>query len=207
MIVTAQSKYIPAAEQKTVALSASESKHVLDSFYQKLHNAKTLKGKQQLISEGFSGQIIFEMMKGGYSRERTGTVWTNVSDGKVDYIYYPEKKIVSMVTEQPGTPFMYGLESFSAVKRPAYTKTGTVKKGSFNGKPAYLITEGQMSIAGSMVTVYVDPKTDLPLSAEYTVEGVTEWYVYSDLVFDSPMSAKDFTFTIPKGVIVNDLRT
>jgi outer membrane lipoprotein-sorting protein len=200
------SQLVPAAKQKTISLSAKESKAVLDKFYARLKAAKTLKGVQQLISEGGSGVMSFQLMKGGYAREESGGVTVSVSDGAVDYLYNPSSDTVTIMKEVPGTPFMYALESFAALSRPKYTTGAAVRKGKFNGKPAFLVSEGQMSIPGSVVTAYVDTKTYLPLGAEYAVEDLSEWYVYVDLEVDSPMSAKDFIFHMPRKAKVNDLR-
>ncbi len=106
------------------------------------------------------------------------------------------------VTGQPKAPIERDVisEMRSLVGKKGES-VGELKIGNIKAK-GFRVTE-----SGKVMTIWVDPATDLPVRMETNVEiaGKTTNITMDDLVFDAPLDEKRFSMEIPAGYTVTKL--
>jgi outer membrane lipoprotein-sorting protein len=195
-------------------LPKAEAQRVLDRYYRLIHGAKTIyfveeaseggqsyRGESWLMRPRRYRCVMVGADQNGKKQERR-----SVMTDKAVYEVDPDAKTYSIMDRYPGSPFINGLEPFCQAKRPQYTVGGKVRESTFGGVPAYAIETGEQSLPGSMVSVYVDRKTLIPIGWEYAWRGRSELHAYKDFKLNEPMNASDFEWR-PKGLkLKRDMR-
>lgn len=189
---------------------ALDGKAILNTFYEVMHDAPTVKGVINSNLGPHPHRTEFKIMRPNLFSMDSDDFEVR-GDGKNLYVHTRGRKEAMHFHQTAGAPDIYGFEAMTSDEKPAYVKAGQLKGGFYNGRAAYLIPihdEESRDIEVVMpndtrsrrtVTLYIDQKSLLPIACEFDSEGKRFFLTYEDVLLGPKMSRSEFLWKEGKG--------
>lgn len=169
-----------------------DAKAVLNSFFDRMHDAPTAKGVIEGDGAASGHRIVFRIMRPNLF-VMTNPEFEVRGDGKSMVMQMKGRKEPMKFHQSEGAPFIYGFEPMTSDQKPDYVRAGKLKVGQFRGRAAYLVPiEDDRTEGPGTVTLYIDRKSLLPIGCEFANKDERKFLAYQDVVLGERMSRQEF---------------